>query len=107
MITTRIKSVTNRTQDVDNLDRKIRHFMKHKNVVIKKGLLKNFSGRIVGKPIPLYSKNDFYAKVKFKDLSKSIKSIIGTNILTYKGKELKPTARKYKRILPKWSSDYR
>lgn len=100
----RAYDVTHKTQDVKNLDRKIAHFKKNKIVIIKKGLMKNFQGKVI-RIKPIYSKNDFVALVRFKDLSKFTKGTVGTNKFWYKGKELRTTAKHYKTVLPRWSSD--
>lgn len=102
-----VRNIRRKTQDVVALDRKIKHFLKHKTVIINKGLLKNYKGIIVSKPVPIYTKKDFFVTVRLKDFSKSVKRVMGTNKFRYKGSELKPTAKTYKRVLPKWSSDIR
>jgi len=102
----RTYDITHKTRDISNLDRKIKHFLKHRNVVVTKGMSKNLQGRIVGNVRPLYSKNDFIARVKLKDLSKVARKVGGLDTFYYRGNDLK-LAKPYRRVLPKWTSDIR
>jgi hypothetical protein len=116
----RVRDVTHKTRDVIRLDAKMARFRKNRLVTVRHGQLTNrFTGKpykhalmggFVGKIVkiqPVYSKNDFFAQVRFKDMSKALKSTIGINKFWYMGSNLRSISKGYHMVLPRFTSDVR